>query len=77
MHSHSRVIMLTALLMASCATVAPKDSRILPPVELLQDCAEPPGAFQTNGALAGYLIELRDALRGCNADKRALREWAK
>lgn len=69
--------MLATLLLASCAAVSPTPVRLLPPVELLQDCAEPPFTATTNGLLAEYALQLRDALRGCNRDKAALREWAK
>ena len=34
-------------------------------------------AGTTVGGLALYSIQLRSALRGCNADKRALQDWAK
>ena len=71
------VAMMTALLMASCATVAPNPARILPPAELLADCPEPGLDPSTNGALVQGILELRLALKGCNADKAALREWAK
>lgn len=69
--------MLLALLLASCAAVGPGPQRILPPVELLQDCGEPPILAGTNGQLAETILNLRDALRGCNRDKAALREWAR
>lgn len=69
-------ILLMSLLVASCAAVAPGPQRILPPVELLQDCPEPAILAGTNGQLAQSILNLRDALRGCNRDKAALREWA-
>lgn len=75
MNPHARVVMLAALLVASCASVTPQQ-RLLPPVELLQDCPEPPVQVGTNGQLAQAIQALRDALRGCNRDKAALREWA-
>lgn len=71
-----RVVLLSVLFLASCAAVAPGTQRILPPVDLLQDCQEPAGGVETNGALASYLLSLKDALRGCNRDKAALRDWA-
>lgn len=71
----SAASLLAALLMASCAAVTPPQ-RILPPVDLLQDCPEPPVTISTNGLLAEYALALRDALRGCNRDKAALREWS-
>lgn len=67
--------LLATLLLASCAAVTPPQ-RVLPPVDLLQDCAEPPWSVETNGLLADTALKLRDALRRCNRDKAALREWA-
>ena len=66
------VVMLTALLMASCATVAPKST---PPYSLLPDSQEPAQGVKTNGELATYAQQLREALMGCNRDKESLREW--
>jgi hypothetical protein len=69
------VVMLSALLLASCASTLP-GTRTTPPPELLQDCPEPTATVRTNRQLADYATRLRDALRGCNRDKAALREWA-
>lgn len=71
------VACLTVLLMASCATVAPNTTRLLPPADLLADCPIPGLDPSTNGALVQGILDLRLALQGCNADKAALREWAK
>lgn len=71
-----RVLMLVALLVTSCATATP-GLRLLPPVELLQDCSEPPYRTGTNGQLAEALVSFRDSLRACNRDKAALRDWAR
>jgi hypothetical protein len=49
---------------------------MLPPTVYLQDVQEPPLRGRTNGALAAWAIELREALRQANSDKAALREWA-
>lgn len=68
-------VLLSVLLLASCASVAPPQ-RVLPPLDLLQDCNEPALIAETNGQLAQSALNLRDALRGCNRDKAALREWA-
>lgn len=62
--------------LAGCVTTRPSPVKITPPPELLQDCREPAQAIKTNGELVGYALALRDALRGCNRDKQALREWA-
>lgn len=76
MSPEGRVLTLASLLLASCASVAPGPVRVLPPLELLQDCPEPLTQHDTNGRLAEGILALRDALRGCNRDKAALREWA-
>jgi hypothetical protein len=68
-----RVILMTGLLMASCATVAPKAE--LPPAAWLEDCPIPQLEGDTNGALASFAARLRDALIGCNVDKASLRGW--
>lgn len=75
MKPQAAAALFVTLLLASCAAVSPPQ-RILPPVDLLQDCYEPPFAADTNGQLAATALALRDALRGCNRDKAALREWA-
>jgi hypothetical protein len=72
----NRMVMLTALLAASCATVAPDQPALRPPGALMQDCQAPPWQAGTNGALASTALALREALRLCNNDKAALREWA-
>lgn len=71
-----RLSLISLLLLASCAAVAPKPEKIVPPVELLQPCQEPAGRVRTNGELSRYALELLDALRGCNRRMDALREWA-
>jgi hypothetical protein len=65
------VALLLTLLLAACAQFQ------LPPAELLADCQEPAARVTTNGLLARYALDLRTALRSCNDDKAALREWAK
>ena len=50
MHSGSKAVFLSVLLLASCASVAPPQ-RVLPPLDLLQDCPEPPLLTSTNGQL--------------------------
>lgn len=50
---------------------------MLPPAELLQDCAGPDvTAVSTNADLLLYSQGLKHSLRVCNADKQALRHWA-
>jgi hypothetical protein len=70
-------MLLSALLMASCAAVTPTSTKLLPPASLLADCPAPAPTVSTNGELVDYILALRGALRLCNDDKAALREWAK
>ena len=49
---------------------------MLPPAVYLQDVTEPELRGKTNGDLLAWAVELREAVRVGNADKRALREWA-
>lgn len=48
-----------------------------PPQELLADCPIPMDPIPTNGDLARRDAARKAALEACNADKAALREWAK
>lgn len=61
-------------LMAGCGGTM--QVKVLPPVELLQDCAESSITIRTNGDLAKAVPILRQDLRVCNLDKQALRRWA-
>lgn len=66
-----RSVILIALILAGCAS-GPAGA---PPWELLQDCQEPETRVATNGQMAETVRQMRDALRGCNQDKKHLREW--
>ena len=46
-----------------------------PPTVLLQSAPAPVLGGRTNGDLAAYAVELQNALRLCDNDKRLLREW--
>lgn len=81
MRSSERVLALIVLLIASvwasgCAA-PPVYVRELPPAVLLEDCEEPVSTLETNKDLAQWALALRSALRVCNNDKQALRDWAK
>lgn len=69
--------LLPLLLVVGCATPVPQVVRILPPAELLQDCPVPQVQLRTNGDMANHIMDLRSALKVCNNDKAALRDWAK
>lgn len=72
----ARVLLAALLALAGCAQ-PPVYIRELPPGVLLEDCEEPALDVSTNAELAQYALRLRTALRVCNNDKQALREWAK
>ena len=68
--------LLAVLALAGCATRAPSLAPALPPVDLMQDCPAPVIDKTTNGGLARGVQALKGALKDCNLDKKALREWA-
>lgn len=75
MRSSKRLLTLVAALMlAGCAAV-PKTEVVRPPAPLLQPCEEPAQAVKTTRDMVTYLLDLRDALRGCAAQVEALRSW--
>lgn len=67
----------TLVVLAGCSTTPSVITvRELPSPELLAECAEPKARVATNADLAWTIIEYRKALRLCNVDKKALREWS-
>jgi hypothetical protein len=56
--------------------VKPQIIRIAPPAELLTPTIEPESEIRTNEEMLNLLFDMRSALRECNADKRAVSEWA-
>lgn len=75
MSKRGLMILFLPLLLSACATTTVTE-RVYPPAHLIQNCPEPQMYGDTNGALARYAIDLRAALRSCNADKAGLRTWA-
>lgn len=71
---------LAASLMLSGCNAIPvqKETLVGPPVQYLRECTEPikPERPIDNGKLVQYTKALQGALRLCNIDKAALREWA-
>jgi hypothetical protein len=65
-------MLLLLLAFGGCAQVTVRQ----PPEVLLADCAEPEARITTNRELAEAYLAMRRALRLCNADKSALRDWA-
>ena len=63
------------LALGACGTLKPVAQISVPPADLLADCPEPSSDFRTNGDLAVGFVNMRGALRRCNADKAALRAW--
>lgn len=74
------VVVVTLSILLGCSTRPVVIAKPVPHA-LLAECSPelllslPAGT--TVGGLALYSIQLRSALRGCNADKRALQDWAK
>lgn len=68
---------LLSLSLAACGTLSTPQARSLPSAQLLADCPIPARRGDDNSALANLALEQRLALLACNADKAALREWAK
>lgn len=66
-------VLLAAMLMASCASVTKPQA---PPWYLLEPCVAEQPPLRTNADLLITIGVLRSALRSCNDDKAALREWA-
>jgi hypothetical protein len=74
-----RILLLisTVVLLAGCSTPPSIITvREVPSPELVADCPEPIPRLETNADLAWTIIEYRKALRLCNIDKKALRDWA-
>ncbi len=68
------VLALTASLSA-CGKPCPPARPMTPPAVYLQDVPEPRMRGKTNGDLLAWALELREAVRMGNADKKAMREW--
>ena len=65
-------MLLMLLVFGGCTSVTVRT----PPSALLADCPEPAFTAGTNSELAQAYIGMRQALRLCNVDQHALREWA-
>jgi hypothetical protein len=78
MRSSRKTLLVMCLLACGGCTTLTKTSPpvvIEPPADLSQACQEPGGDVSTNQGMAVYLLDLRDALRGCNAQLQSLRDW--
>jgi hypothetical protein len=67
------------VLLSGCATTKTLTVTVkeYPPEYLTQDCPAPASIAKKNGELVKDIAALRGAIRTCNVDKAALREWAK
>jgi hypothetical protein len=63
------------LSLASCAS-KPAASPCYPPTVYLQEVSEPIMRGNTNNDLILWTLDLREALKLANSDKKALRDWA-
>ncbi len=61
--------------LSACAPSCPPPRPVPPPAVYLQEVPEPLFRGRTNGDLAAWALELRQALRQSNSDKKALRGW--
>lgn len=66
-----------AIFLAGCGHTPIRPEIVAPPTDLMAPCPAPAGSAATNGQLAEWLAAYREALKQCDADKTALREWAK
>ena len=69
------LLALSMFLSACSAKHCPSARPMLPPVVYLQEVPEPQLKGRTNKALLDWAVELREALRLANGDKKALRDW--
>lgn len=70
-----KAALILAAALSGCAQV-PITVRDTPPAALLEECPVPEFRAETNIELAEWALALLQALRYCNNDKEALREWA-
>lgn len=78
MRSARKTLAIAGLLACcGCTTLHSQSPPVVidPPADLVQACAEPAGSVGTNQEVSVYLLDLRDALRGCNAQLSSLRDW--
>lgn len=73
----SRILALAcaAVLLAGCNTLPATHSKAYPPSALLEDCKAGPLSFRNNAETTDSAHALAAALKLCNLDKKALREW--
>lgn len=67
---------LLVMALGGCNTIRPVAQLITPPADLMADCPEPSSDAATNEELVNRFLDMRGALRRCNADKEALRTWS-
>lgn len=65
---------LTLLMLTGCFATM---QTVTSPAHLLAECPAPAMDVGTNGRMAATLNNYRWALKACNDDKAALREWQK
>lgn len=62
--------------LGACSSLPGGTTILVPSADLLANCPEPSSDAATNEDLVNRFLDMRNALRRCNADKRALRTWA-
>lgn len=68
-------ILCACVALTGCASTPPVSEQ--PTSDLLMDCPAPAVRVKTNGEMADTLSKYRTALKECNDDKAALREFYK
>jgi len=76
------VTLICLILLSACSQnrVVTKSTPAFPPDQLMNDCQEadaPNRKHVTYGDLIKYTLAQKKALKNCNADKVALRQWKK
>jgi type IV pilus biogenesis protein CpaD/CtpE len=69
------LILFLIAFLSSCAA-KPVTTPCYPPTIYLQEIPEPSLLGKTNHDLIIYLLDLKEAVRLSNSDKRTLQEWA-
>ncbi len=68
-------LLIALTVLSACSTKCPPTRPVSPPLVFLQEVPEPAIKGRSNGHLLTWALELREALRLANSDKKALRDW--
>ncbi len=76
------IVLISLIALSACSqnTVITKSVPVFPPDKLMKECPQadaPTTKYATYGDLVEYSLAQKKALKDCNADKTALRQWKK